>query len=143
MYSFFLPIIPPTITQQQHAIKIVRGKPVVYDPAELKQARALFMDLNRNAKHRVEGWDYLFPLDGPLRLITKWLFPRGAEHADGEWKITPPDTDNLVKLFKDCMTRTGWWRDDAQVCSEITEKFYAERPGIYVRVEQIGNYDED
>lgn len=143
MYSFFLPIIPPTITQQQHAIKIVKGRPVVYDPVELKQARVMFMDLVRNAKHRVNGWDYVFPLDGPLRLVTKWITPRGDEHADGEWKITPPDTDNIIKLFKDCMTRTGWWNDDAQVCSEITEKFYGERPGIYVRVEQIGDYDED
>ena len=60
----------------------------------------------------------------------------------GQWKITPPDTDNLIKLFKDCMTRTGWWLDDAQVCSEITEKFYADRPGIYVRVERITQNDD-
>ena len=60
---------------------------------------------------------------------------------DGEWKVTKPDTDNLIKLFKDCMTRTHYWQDDAQVCSEITEKFFGERPGIYVRVEQIGEGD--
>ena len=39
------------------------------------------------------------------------------------------------------MTRTHYWEDDAQVCSEITEKFFGERPGIYVLVEQIGDGD--
>ena len=32
------------------------------------------------------------------------------------------------------MTRLGYWRDDAQVASEIVEKFWAEIPGIYVAV---------
>lgn len=37
------------------------------------------------------------------------------------------------------MTRVGFWHDDAQVASEITEKFIVpNRPGIYVLVEEIG-----
>ena len=72
-------------------------------------------------------------MTGPIRLITKWCYP-GGKHKDGEWKITKPDTDNTIKLFKDCMTKTGFWKDDAQVASEITEKFWAEIPGIFVRV---------
>lgn len=35
------------------------------------------------------------------------------------------------------MTAVGFWRDDAQVSSEIVEKFWAEVPGIYVCMEQI------
>jgi len=140
MIEFFLPMSPPTVTQQEHEFKIVRGRVVVYDPPRLKDARQKFMDMLLAQKHRHPGWDYLFPLEGPLRLVTKWLFPipEDSGHGDGEWKITKPDTDNLIKLFKDCMTRTGYWIDDAQVCSEITEKFWATRPGIYVRVEMIG-----
>ena len=147
MISFFLPMIPPTITQQQHAIRVIKGRPVVYDPPELKDARQKFMDYLAAQKHRVEGWDYIFPLEGPVRLTTKWLFPipedDGHAHTDGEWKITRPDTDNLIKLFKDCMTRNHYWIDDAQVCSEITEKFYGDKPGIYVRIEALSPYDED
>lgn len=63
-------------------------------------------------------------------------FPRGG-HRDGEYRITKPDTDNLQKLLKDCMTDVGFWEDDAQVASEICEKFWAEVPGIYICAEEI------
>ena len=35
------------------------------------------------------------------------------------------------------MTKCGFWTDDALVASEITEKFWAEVPGIYISVEEI------
>ena len=60
-------------------------------------------------------------------------FPRG-KRKDGEYRVTKPDTDNLQKLLKDCMTTVGFWKDDAVVCREIVEKFWAEVPGIYIRV---------
>ena len=43
----------------------------------------------------------------------------------------------MQKLLKDCMTAVGFWKDDAQVASEICEKFWAEVPGIYVCAEEI------
>ena len=151
MIEFFLPMVPPTVTQQQHAIKVVKGRPVVYDTPELKDARRKFMAYLKGAKHRISGWDYIFPMDGPVRLVTKWIWPcdpkfyvnANKAHKEGEWKVSKPDTDNLIKLFKDCMTRCCFWHDDAQVCSEITEKFYGNRPGIYVRVETLGSDDQD
>lgn len=54
-----------------------------------------------------------------------------------QYKDTRPDTDNLQKLLKDCMTACGYWRDDAQVASEISEKFWATLPGIYIKVEEL------
>lgn len=142
MVNFFLPMIPPTVTQQEHEFKVVNGRVVVYDPPRLKDARRKFTDLLLGQKHRIQGWDYIFPLEGPVRMVTKWIWPADDEHDNGQWKITKPDTDNLIKLFKDCMTRTHYWGDDAQVCSEITEKFYGDRPGIYVRVESITQNDD-
>ena len=56
---------------------------------------------------------------------------------DGEYKITKPDTDNLQKLLKDCMTAVRFWSDDAQVASEVVEKFWADIPGIYIRVTEL------
>ena len=35
------------------------------------------------------------------------------------------------------MTDLHFWLDDAQVASEIVEKFWAVRPGIYVKVEGL------
>ena len=128
--SFFLPMIPPTVTHQEKDITVRGGKPVVYEPAELKAVRSKFMA--HLAGHRPEA-----PLRGPIRFMVKWLFPMGEHHYDGEWKITKPDTDNLIKLLKDCMTKVGFWKDDAQVASEINEKFWAAHPGIYIRVEEL------
>ena len=65
-------------------------------------------------------------------LGVKWCFPIRGRHRDGEYKATKPDTDNLEKLLKDVMTELGFWMDDAQVASELCEKFWAEIPGIYI-----------
>ena len=148
LINFFLPMVPPTVTQQEHEIKVVRGRAIVYDPPRLREARLKFTALlgQQAARfQRAEGGEPLLPLAGPVRLVTKWIWPcktSDEEHRNGEWKTTRPDTDNLIKLFKDCMTKSGWWFDDAQVCSEITEKFYGDKPGIYVRVERITQDDE-
>ena len=128
--SFFLLMIPPTITHQQKDITVRRGKPVVYEPAELKAARTKMEAYL--AKHAPT-----VPLRGAVRLIVKWCFPLAGKHKDGEWKTSKPDTDNLQKMLKDCMTRLGFWNDDAQVVSEVVEKFWAKVPGIYIAAEEL------
>lgn len=128
--EFFMPMVPPTVTHQEKQVRVVRGKPVFYEPPELREARAKLEA--HLARHRPER-----PLEGAVRLVVKWCFPRGRR-GDGEYRITRPDTDNLQKLLKDCMTRVGFWGDDAQAASEICEKFWAEAPGIYVCAEEIG-----
>lgn len=141
MIEFFMPMIPPTVTQQEHKVTVSRktGRVVFYDPPELKAARSRFMD--QVGRYAPEA-----PLDGALQLITKWIWPMDQERQEMlavvdpdrfAWKTTKPDTDNLIKLLKDCMTRTGFWKDDAQVASEVTEKFLANRPGIYVKVMRL------
>lgn len=130
--EFFLPMRPPTATHQEQAVRVVKGKPVFYDPPELKAARSKLTA--HLAQHRPER-----PMEGAVMLLAKWCFPRNGNHHNGEYRVTRPDTDNLNKLLKDCMTAAGFWRDDAQVASEICEKFWAQVPGIYVRVEELGN----
>ncbi len=122
-------MIPPTVTHQEKQVKVVSGKAVFYEPAELKTARRKLMDYL--SRFRPEH-----PYANGIRLITKWCFPRG-KHQDGEYRITKPDTDNLQKLLKDCMTSCGFWKDDALVASEIVEKFWTEIPGIYIRIEEL------
>jgi len=58
-------------------------------------------------------------------------------HKDGEYRITKPDTDNLQKMLKDVMTRLGFWQDDALVASDFCEKFWAELPGIYIKIQPL------
>ena len=129
MLQFFLPMIPPTQTHQEKQVTVKNGKPVFYDPQELKAARMKLRDYL--AKHRPKE-----PMPGGVRLIVKWCFPRGV-HPDGSYKTTKPDTDNLQKMLKDVMTEVGFWKNDAQVASEIVEKFWAETTGIFIRVEEL------
>ena len=127
--AFFMAMVPPTVTHQEKQVHVVKGKPVFYEPADLKAARQKLM--GHLVGHRPEQ-----PFDQGVRLMVKWCFPKG-KHADGEYRITKPDTDNLQKLLKDCMTACGFWKDDALVAAEMAEKFWAEIPGIYVRIEEI------
>lgn len=129
MTEFFMPMIPPTCTHQEKKVAVVDGKPVFYEPQELKDARR---KLKAHLSKHIPEQRY----DCGVRLVTKWCFPRGR-HYDGEYRLTRPDTDNLQKLLKDCMTEIGFWKDDALVASEITEKFWAEIPGIYIQVTEI------
>ena len=39
MTEFFMAMEPPTVTQQEHKITMVNGRPVFYDPPELKAAK--------------------------------------------------------------------------------------------------------
>lgn len=127
--EFFMAMVPPTTTHQEKQVSIVNGKPVFYEPQELKAARQKLMA--HLTKYKPEK-----KYECGIRLLVKWCFPRG-KHKDGEYRITKPDTDNLQKLLKDCMTECGYWKDDALVSSEIIEKFWAEIPGIYIRIEEL------
>lgn len=129
--EFFMPMKKvPTVTHQTKKVRVVNGKPMFYESADLKAARSKLM---AHLGQHVPKKKYT----GPVRLITKWCFPITEKHTDGEYKYTRPDTDNLQKLLKDCMTDCGYWKDDALVVSEITEKFWANVPGIYIKIEAI------
>jgi Holliday junction resolvase RusA-like endonuclease len=130
--EFFMPMEPPTVTHQEHKVSVVNGKPVFYDPPELKRARQKI--IGHLCKYKPVD---MKPYQEGVRLVTKWCFAQGEKHKDGEYRITKPDTDNLQKLLKDCMTTVGFWEDDALVASEIAEKFWARIPGIYIRIEEL------
>ena len=128
--EFFMAMIPPTITHQEKKVHVVNGRPRFYEPDELKAARQkLTAYLGQHVPEE--------PYQGGIQLIVKWCFQTKGRHKDGEYRITKPDTDNLQKLLKDWMTSVGFWSDDAQVASEIVEKFWAEIPGIYIRVTEL------
>ena len=132
--SCFLAMIPPTITDQQHRLGVNRktGKPYVYKQQALVDARQKFEAYL--AKHVPP-----VPFTGPVQLVVKWCYPVKGSHRNGEWKTSKPDTDNSEKMLKDVMTELGYWKDDAQVCSEIVQKFWASIPGIYIQIESLNH----
>ena len=68
MTEFFMAIIPPTKTHQEKQVRIVKGKPIFYEPAELKAVRA---KLEAHLAKHVPEQKYT----GAVRLLTKWCFP--------------------------------------------------------------------
>ena len=130
--EFFMAMDPPTITHQEHKVAVRNGRPVIYEPPELLAARQKLTDYL--AQHKPES-----KLTGPLELVVTWCFPTNHPTRAGTYRTSPPDTDNLDKMLKDCMTRLGFWEDDAQVCREIIEKFWTvpQQSGIYIRIRQL------
>ena len=62
--EFFMPVIPPTATHQEKKWRVVKGKPVSYDPPEVQAARSKLTDYL--AGHRPDR-----PLEGGIRLLVK------------------------------------------------------------------------
>lgn len=73
-----MPMIPPTCTHQEKKVAIRKGKPVMYEPAGLKAARALLRDSLPEPEEKMQG---------PVRLITKWCFPAGDTHGNASGKL--------------------------------------------------------
>ena len=135
--KFFLNINPPTATAQEKKVSVRGGKPVFYNPAPVKEAKKLL--ISHLMPERPDA-----PIEGPVELKTAWLFPKGKSHKDGEWRVTRPDTDNLQKLLKDCMTRCGFWTDDAQVVRETAEKKWSDEPtGIEIEITKLEVRDDE
>ena len=128
--EFFISMVPPTVTHQEKKITTVNGRAHFYEGPELKDAR-------QKLTAYLSGHAPATPYTSAVRLVTKWLFPKGS-HQNGEWRTSKPDTDNLQKLLKDVMTSLHYWKDDALVCSELCEKFWAATPGLYIRIEELG-----
>lgn len=127
--EFFIHVNPPTATAQEKQVRAIHGRMIFYDPEPVKAARKLLTTCLMPFKPEK-------PFEGPLQLTAIWLFPIDSTHKVGEWRTTRPDTDNLQKLLKDCLTRCGFWKDDAQVVREIVEKRWSDHPvGIRIIIQ--------
>lgn len=132
---FFMPMKIPTTTHQQKQVRVVKGKPIFYEPADLQQARADLTDHLAQFKPKE-------PLHGDIQLVVKWCFPLIEGSQDGEFKHTKPDLDNLMKLLQDCMNSLDFFDDDRYIVSLVTEKFWAKIPGIYIELQKIEPIEE-
>ena len=128
MIEIFIPGKPPTATSQQ---KGRSASGVWYKPAKLKAAEDYYL-------WGLKSYRPAEPLEGAVILSVEFRFPATKPHKDGDPKITRPDTDNMIKLLKDCMTKLGFWVDDAQVCMETVRKSYATEPGVKIIVSKWG-----
>lgn len=120
----------PKGTSQEKRIRIVNGKPVFFKKGNVADAEYQFkLALKPNAPD--------VPSDKPIKLTIWFCFDTKIKKLWKKPKPTRPDTDNYLKLFKDCMTECGFWNDDAQVVDERVIKTYSEKASIFVSWKEI------
>lgn len=129
--QFFMVMNPPTATAQEKKVSAKYGKTCVYEEDRVKAARQkLLAHLEKHAPD--------VPMSGPLKLLCIWQWQAPRLEDAGTYRTSKPDTDNVQKLLKDCMTKCGFWFDDAQVADDRCIKKWApcgEYPGIFVYLE--------
>lgn len=130
----FIPGEPARVTEQQHRYggRKQNGQVIIYRDPRLAAARnELLYYLKRSAPAD--------PLTGPIKLNVQYEFGCKTKKLWGTWKTTRPDTDNLIKGLKDCMTEAGFWKDDSQVVYETVIKHWCnpDHAGIVIALEVI------
>lgn len=159
--QFFVPMKDvPTTTYQNRGIRVVEGKVVdgvkqkskaySYERDETKKVRQLLLEgLVKYGLQKMNGSEsgsesvvigkrnVIYGKDIPLSLNVKWCFGIKGNHYHGEYRVSKPDTDNLQKMLKDCMTALGFWYDDAQVVEEHIGKYWSDTPGIWVKIVKL------
>lgn len=127
--SFFLPMKTiPTVTSQEKGVNFSEHR--IYTKPEVLEVKQKYTSLL--APHRPEQ-----SMRGPVRLEVVWCFPPQERAPAGTYKASKPDTDNMIKLLKDCMTELGFWLDDAQVAVEYLSKGYDNPSGIFIEVMEL------
>ncbi len=113
------------------------GKIKVYNPVK-KKRRILRTAIG----YQICGIADFKLLKGPVELELTYFLPiskgtskkRAFEMEKGVFKhIKKPDTDNMTKMIKDCMTGIVY-RDDSQVYSEIILKQYSYEPRTEIKI---------
>ena len=128
----------PKGTSQEKRVRVIKGKPVFFYPkgSNVATAEAEFLTALKPFRPKA-------PSDKPIKLTIWFAFDTRNKKLWGQPKPTRPDTDNYLKLFKDCMTTVGFWKDDAQVVDERVFKTYAEGATIMVRWEEINEIQKE
>ena len=134
--AFFLHFEPniPTLTHQNGIEPFTRknGKAGIHKTKELEALEYFYMQ-------KLSKFKPAKPILGAVLLETKWFFNGGDNCSSCTWRTKKPDSDNLVKTLKDCMSAVGFWKDDAQ-CQDITLKFDIPakyKHGIFIQVSKI------
>lgn len=134
MIKIRIPGEPARKTEQQHRYGGTgrNGRAIIYRDAKLEAVRQEL--LTELMPYRPDA-----PLKGPVSLMVTWSYGTSdLSKIHAHWKTTRPDTDNLVKLLKDCLTEAGFWQDDSQVVAEHLFKKWVPRDqaSTYIAIEE-------
>lgn len=131
--EFFLPCVPPTTTHHHKRIVNAGRFARMADRPELNEAKHLLDSLLLS--HRPSS-----PLKGPVSLALEFTWPwRKSEpkkrRALGRVPHTSrPDCSNLAKTIEDRLVSLCFLEDDNSVASLKVQKWWGDKPGIFVRL---------
>lgn len=135
MIHFHLPIVPSKVTSQTKRLVMVGGKPRFFAKKEHQTTENdLLLLCSAHAP--------FYPLVGPVILTVKFVFPFKKNETKRRigMGILPngarPDCDNLVKIVGDVLTKLQFYKDDGQVFDLRVSKFWGEKVGITVTIEE-------
>lgn len=79
------------------------------------------------------------PLEGPVSLSISFYYTVKSKKLKGKYKTSRGDLDNIAKILIDCMTKTGFWKDDAQIVRLSLSKQYSTKAEaeIYVTYREV------
>lgn len=122
--SFTIPVEPKSIQFSGKRLSIRNGKPIFFKTGKASSYQSTITLLARKyaPQQPLEGpisVDFIFILPRPKSLFRK-SDPAGLIPCDKR-----PDIDNMRKGTQDAIK--GFWKDDGQIYSGETMKFYAEK----------------
>lgn len=137
----FVACVPPTATHSAHqqVMKRADGSHFVMSrPTGPAGQAKKFLALKFRPHHPFR------PFEGPLGVAIRIAFP----WRKGETKTrmaagnqpcgVRPDVDNLLKGLLDTLTAERFWHDDGQIADLRIRKEWADKPGIELRIWQVG-----
>jgi len=142
MISFFASGQPTAKARARHRqIKPKVGKPFIqtYTPTKTVSYEKMIGSL---AKQYMNGRK---PSKRPIEIDVVMFFevpkswPKWKQEAALNGLIahtTKPDADNVLKALKDALNDIAW-QDDAYVCIGHFAKFYADKPGVQMEVNEL------
>lgn len=126
--SFEIPIIPRP--QMRARSFILNGHARVHKDSKQQRGELQIMPfIAQNVPENPIDKPMLLTVFAYLPIPTSW--PKWKQLAAQEQRIYPtgkPDSDNLMKNIKDCLTQCNMWRNDSPVISETIHKRYSINP---------------
>lgn len=133
MIEIFLPMEKiPTATLQQKRAAYVKGRLMMYEPQNVKEAKSYY-------EHLLRPYRPSQPITNPVCIYIRWAFPIKDKKKWNTWKTSKPDVDNLEKILIDRFVKTRFIEDDSLVVSLLGEKVYVEpgRGGIHIQITEV------
>lgn len=142
--SFSVPGIPQPRGSKRAMPNRAGGRPLMVDTNS--KSKPWMAAVSSAASEAMNGRELM---DGPLRLIVTFLFPRPKSHYGTGRNATKlklgapyfhsskPDCDKLLRAIGDAMTGIVY-RDDAQLCDVASAKCYGSEAGVSILISLIG-----